>query len=167
MVKQAIEGVSLIDVPFLLQETYMTIGKKCFHAGMITVGKTFQTNVNLSAESHDQFCKIVGENNSIHHGAEPVIAGMYLLSLLGGVLGNEFPGDGTVLRRISDGSIKQRANFGQLIVHIKVTSIRLGVSDLNVTFTQGKKEIGDFKVKVVLPTKDHYENWLENQNADV
>lgn len=72
---------------------------------MIKVGDTYETLLTLTAEQEKVFTELTGDVNPIHYDAEaaaragypaPIVHGMLAASMIGKVIGVDFPGKGTI-----------------------------------------------------------------------
>lgn len=72
---------------------------------MIKVGDTYETLLTFTAEQEKVFTELTGDVNPIHYDAEaaaragypaPIVHGMLAASMIGKVIGVDFPGKGTI-----------------------------------------------------------------------
>lgn len=72
---------------------------------MIKVGDTYETLLTFTAEQEKVFTELTGDVNPIHWDAEaaaragypaPIVHGMLAASMIGKVIGVDFPGKGTI-----------------------------------------------------------------------
>lgn len=72
---------------------------------MIQVGDKYETSLTFTAEQERLFMELTGDVNPIHFDAEaaayagypaPIVHGMLAASMIGKVLGVDFPGNGTI-----------------------------------------------------------------------
>lgn len=73
---------------------------------ILSLGQTVEITKTFLQEEINNYNQMIGDSNPIHYDLEyarktvfgkPIVPGILVSSLFGGILGNEFPGKGTIL----------------------------------------------------------------------
>lgn len=72
---------------------------------MLSINNTYSCNLSFSQEQENLFMELTGDNNPVHWDnnaalkagfTQPIVHGMLAASMIGKVLGMDFPGNGTI-----------------------------------------------------------------------
>lgn len=132
---------------------------------MLQVGDNYQEEIVISQHQVDLFIEITGDNNPIHVDDEQarlagfkkkVVHGMLAGTMLGGVLGTKFPGEGSVI-------IDRKFLFVRPVYVDDIYSMHFIVTEVDMEAHIGtlKCRLKDNSGKVCLEC----ETRIKNQNA--
>ena len=97
------------------------------------VGQSYSKNFEITEKMGEMFAEISGDKNPIHLNCEyakktifgkKIVHGMLVVSFISGILGNDFPGVGTVY-------LNQEINFKKPIYYNEVISINVEVEEID------------------------------------
>ena len=118
----------------------------------IKIGETYKKEFSISREDIRSFSEITGDMNPIHLNVDyakksgfkgPIAHGLLTGSVFSRILGNEFPGQGTIY-------LKQELNFQSVVYPDEILIAEIIVLECN--------NKGKYRLKTIIRSKNEKEN---------